>query len=663
MKINDFLDEDMDFTRNKATTTVPHTSFDLEDNIADWPGWVKSPKYGILGYSTPSKDNSLDSTVPQNWLRGLGYEIDTDGNFGPKTSAAMDDALNKIRNGEIKLTPSTDNTDSGISTSTKSAIDKAVKDVVTKSAIDKAVRSAVKEDGKIVPGVNTTIDVKPGQTEKEAKKFFGGNGKPKPLGVKGATPNQAFNLGLTEDINDKPHLYLDMDGVQADFFNAWAKWHEKTTGKPTATWRDIDDPTQSIKNMSSQGPAFIEKFFAELPVLPGFKLILNWLQKNNVKYTILSAPIGGQPDASIKGKKTWLAKHNPGAEKEIFTTNKAKYATTGGNANVLIDDHGKYIKNWEAQGGIAVKHTDRNPQRTIDALEKIYNPVNENISVTGTERGKSARKKKLRPGSEEWFKHWFSLPLMKRESFEQAKAELIEHIQKYRSNSTNSIMLEGYKLQLERDADMYVLHITDNDTGKRTEVRGKSGYESGNYDPNDKLHQLLDKIGKAANISDLVNGEVVGINPKHPDGASAKKHADTAFKEADIDYYNRKGTGQPTYMQKGNPGIGSMTDDEIAALAKPFLQKYNKSLEKLADDPFDPAVDWALDNDEVFQDIMTYYKGQLNQDPDWRRNLPSREYDTKYNVDDPREPRLQKPTAKDNPSAGYKFQRPPKEPV
>ena len=59
--------------------------------------------------------------------------------------------------------------------------------------------------------------------------------------------------------------------------------------------------------------------------------------------------------------------------------------------------------------------------------------MTENISVTGTERGKQARKKKLRPGSEAWFKHWFSLPLMKRESFEQAKAELIEHIDNVRS--------------------------------------------------------------------------------------------------------------------------------------------------------------------------------------------------------------------------------------
>lgn len=109
---------------------------------------------------------------------------------------------------------------------------------------------------------------------------------------------------------------------------------------------------------------------------------------------------------------------------------------------------------------------------------------------------------------------------------------------------------EGYKLQLERDAEMLVLNITDTKTGKRTEVRGKSGYESGNYDPNDKLHQLLDKIGKSANISDLINGDPVGINPNHPDGKNAKAHADTAFNEA-------KG-GLPVKTLKGLYHVGTL---------------------------------------------------------------------------------------------------------
>lgn len=95
-------------------------------------------------------------------------------------------------------------------------------------------------------------------------------------------------------------------------------------------------------------------------------------------------------------------------------------------------------------------------------------------------------------------------------------------------------MNESYKLQLERDDNLYVLHILNTDSGKRTEVRGKANYETNGYDANDKLHQLLDTIGKSANISELMNGEVVTINPKHPQGAIAKKATDVAFNEEQI---------------------------------------------------------------------------------------------------------------------------------
>ena len=53
------------------------------------------------------------------------------------------------------------------------------------------------EDGRIVPGVNTTVDVKPGETERQAKKFFGGNGKPKPLS--GSDAHKLFNMGLANE--------------------------------------------------------------------------------------------------------------------------------------------------------------------------------------------------------------------------------------------------------------------------------------------------------------------------------------------------------------------------------------------------------------------------------------------------------------------------------
>lgn len=59
----------------------------------------------------------------------------------------------------------------------------------------------IKEDGVIVPGVNTTVDVKPGETERQAAKFFG-KGKPAELHKKARKNSNAhtlYNLGLAED--------------------------------------------------------------------------------------------------------------------------------------------------------------------------------------------------------------------------------------------------------------------------------------------------------------------------------------------------------------------------------------------------------------------------------------------------------------------------------
>ena len=119
------------------------------------------------------------------------------------------------------------------------------------------------------------------------------------------------------------------------------------------------------------------------------------------------------------------------------------------------------------------------------------------------------------------------------ENFAEGKSPHKKGTKKYKAHmaAMHAGMNESYKLQLERDDDLLVLHIKDTKTGKRTEVRGKPNYEGDGYDSDDKLHQLLDKIGKAANISELMNGEVVSINPNHPQGPSAKAHADKAFNE------------------------------------------------------------------------------------------------------------------------------------
>ena len=134
---------------------------------------------------------------------------------------------------------------------------------------------------------------------------------------------------------------------------------------------------------------------------------------------------------------------------------------------------------------------------------------------------------------------------------------------KVKGKSTNVLynlgLTEGYKLQLERDKELLVLHIKDTATGKRTEVRGKPGYET-NYDPNDKLHLLLDKVGKSANISELINGEVVTINPKHPDADRAKAATDKAYNENFADG-KKKGKSRPGRVKRAGASCnGSVTD-------------------------------------------------------------------------------------------------------
>jgi len=41
-----------------------------------------------------------------------------------------------------------------------------------------------------------------------------------------------------------------------------------------------------------------------------------------------------------------------------------------------------------------------------------YNPGGSNVSVTGTEKAEIQREKKIEPGTDEWFRLWFSKPYL-----------------------------------------------------------------------------------------------------------------------------------------------------------------------------------------------------------------------------------------------------------
>lgn len=175
--------------------------------------------------------------------------------------------------------------------------------------------------------------------------------------------------------NQMPHLYLDMDGVQADFFGAWADKHG------VDHWKAIKNKEGEIEELANSNPESVYSFFRNLKPLSGGSQVVSWLKENNVPFTILSAPLRGPyADISKQAKLDWLDEHNPGtSDTAIFTSHKQKYAVNDGVANVLVDDFGPYLDKWADAGGIAIKHEDEfevpeSGTQTIKAIEKIYGP-------------------------------------------------------------------------------------------------------------------------------------------------------------------------------------------------------------------------------------------------------------------------------------------------
>ena len=148
----------------------------------------------------------------------------------------------------------------------------------------------------------------------------------------------------------KPEVYLDMDGVIADFFAEYAK----LAGVSTGSYRDIPpakvDPT--LNKMVGTD------FFYRLPKFASADALVDMIVKAFGGYHICSSPLRGDYEGSEKYKTLWIKKNLKQQPKSILITpNKAKYATQpDGTPNILIDDRGSNITAWEAKGGVGIKY-------------------------------------------------------------------------------------------------------------------------------------------------------------------------------------------------------------------------------------------------------------------------------------------------------------------
>jgi 5'(3')-deoxyribonucleotidase len=188
------------------------------------------------------------------------------------------------------------------------------------------------------------------------------------LRAKQLSQKNATNEVTAQDLSKDSEVYVDMDGVLADFFGAW----KKLVG---TDWREIKDLDSALQKIRDK-----DDFWLNIPVTSNAMNLLSLIKELKGKYNILSAPLPNDPNAEPH-KREWVKKNLSAfpPSKVIITSNKSVHATQpDGTPNILIDDFGKNIAKWEAAGGVGFKHKDHKFERTVKNLKAYMNkPVEE----------------------------------------------------------------------------------------------------------------------------------------------------------------------------------------------------------------------------------------------------------------------------------------------
>ena len=163
--------------------------------------------------------------------------------------------------------------------------------------------------------------------------------------------------------DDKPIVYIDMDGVLADFFGGVEKlygvshWKELTADKTKDLKKEVIDRITGTD------------FFATLPKFPTADGLIELVKKfTGGTFSINTSPLRGDHENSGKYKKVWI-KNNIEAPTEIVVTGrKETYAKdkASGTPNILIDDRPINIQKWQAAGGYGILY-----QANKDQLNKV----------------------------------------------------------------------------------------------------------------------------------------------------------------------------------------------------------------------------------------------------------------------------------------------------
>ena len=156
----------------------------------------------------------------------------------------------------------------------------------------------------------------------------------------------------------QPHLFLDCDGVLADF-DAGAK---AILGMKPAAFQARHGNGEFWKRL-----ARASNFYGELPEMPDAQQLFQAVK--HLQPTILTGlPLGKW---AAPQKERWAAAHFPGVP--IITTMARQKHLHMEKGDVLVDDRENHRQLWEDAGGIFVHH--RNAEDTLRQLAEIYPSV------------------------------------------------------------------------------------------------------------------------------------------------------------------------------------------------------------------------------------------------------------------------------------------------
>ena len=167
-----------------------------------------------------------------------------------------------------------------------------------------------------------------------------------------------------EDMEDaKPTVYLDMDGVLADFFGGIEKMYG------VENWKQLtNDKTKDLKKEVIDRITGTD-FFATLPKFPTADALIDMVKKfTGGTFSINTSPLRGDHENSGKYKKVWISNNIEAPAEIIVTGRKESYAKDKGTGtpNILIDDRPVNIQKWQSAGGYGILY-----QANRDSLNKV----------------------------------------------------------------------------------------------------------------------------------------------------------------------------------------------------------------------------------------------------------------------------------------------------